>query len=143
MFLSSRSICRPRGTAHRGVAAVEFAIVAPIFFMVVLGIIEFGRMSMVQQVITNAAREGARIAVLDGSTNAGVTNKINDYLIAASINGATVTMTPDPPSTAGFGQPVTVNVSIPFDNVSWLPTSIFLQGQSLNATVVMRRETVE
>jgi len=126
-----------------GASAVEFAIVAPIFFLVVLGIIEFGRMSMVQQVITNAAREGARIAVLDGSTNTKVTNRVNDYLSAGSVNGATVTMTPDPPSTAGFDDPVSVSVSVPFDNVSWLPAPFFLKNKDLTASVVMRRETVE
>ena len=132
-----------RSNRRKGASAVEFAIVAPIFFMVVLGIIEFGRMAMVQQVITNAAREGARIAVLDGSTKAKVETKVNDYLTAASVSTATVSVNPDPPSTAGFDQPVTVNVSIPFDDVSWLPTSVFLGGKSLQATVVMRRETVE
>ena len=40
--------------SRRGVAAVEFALVAPLFFMFVFGIIEFGWMVMVQQVITNA-----------------------------------------------------------------------------------------
>lgn len=130
-------------SCRKGASAVEFAIVAPIFFMVVLGIVEFGRMSMVQQVITNAAREGARIAVLDGSTNSKVKNRVNDYLTAGSISGATVTMIPDPPSTAGFDDPVSVSVAVPFDNVSWLPAPFFLKNTDLTATVVMRRETVE
>lgn len=98
---------------------------------------------MVQQVLTNAAREGARIAVLDGATNSKVTNRVNDYLTAGSISGATVTMNPDPPSTAGYDEPVTVNVTVPFDNVSWLPTPFFLKNKDLSASVVMRRETVE
>ena len=128
---------------RRAASAVEFAIVAPIFFLVVLGIIEFGRVSMVQQIITNAAREGARVAVLDGSTHTSVANKVNDYLTAGSVSGATVSMIPDPPSNAGFDEPVSVTVSIGFDNVSWLPTPFFMKDKSLSATVVMRRETVE
>ncbi len=47
---------------------MEFAVVAPVFLLLVFGMIEYGRMVMVQQVITNASREGARVAVLDGST---------------------------------------------------------------------------
>ncbi len=43
---------------RRGTAAVEFALVAPVFFLLVFGMIEYGRMVMVQQVITNASREG-------------------------------------------------------------------------------------
>ena len=39
---------------RRGTAAVEFALVAPVFFLLVFGMIEYGRMVMVQHVITNA-----------------------------------------------------------------------------------------
>lgn len=139
-----RMLTRNAGRGRRRAAsAVEFAIVAPIFFMVVLGIIEFGRMSMVQQILTNAAREGARVAVLDESTHSSVETKVNDYLAAGSIHGATVTMSPDPPSSAGFGEPVSVTVAVGFSDVSWLPAPFFLGGKTLSATVVMRRETVE
>ena len=44
--------------SRRGVATVEFAIVAPLFFLLVLGCIEFGRALMVQQMLTNASRVG-------------------------------------------------------------------------------------
>ena len=40
---------------RKGAAAVEFALVMPLFFMLILGIIEFGRAIMVEQIITNAA----------------------------------------------------------------------------------------
>ncbi len=50
---------------------MEFAIVAPIFFMMIMGMLELGRAVMVQQVITNASREGARVAVLDGAQAVG------------------------------------------------------------------------
>lgn len=139
------SFCRSHRSTNcrRGAAVVEFAIVAPIFFMVVLGIIEFGRMAMVQQVLTNASREGARIAVLDGATSAGVSTRVNNYLSSASISGATITLTPNPPSSATYGQPVSVAVSVPFGSVSWLPAPAFIGNQTLTAESVMRRETVE
>ncbi len=133
--------CLPR--ARRGASAVEFALVAPVFFMVLLGMIEFGRMAMVQQVITNAAREGARIAVFDGATKSKVTTKVDEYLAAASIRGAKVGVSPDPPDSAGYGESVTVSVGVPFKDVSWLPAPFFLGGKTLQAESVMRRETVE
>jgi Flp pilus assembly protein TadG len=132
-----------RSTRRRGASAVEFAIVAPVFFLVVLGIIEFGRMVMVQQVITNAAREGARIAVLDSATTARVTTRVNDYISAARLSGATVTVTPNPPTLAGFDQPVTVRVELPFSAVSALSRPFMSAATRLNATAVMRRETAE
>ncbi len=45
-----------RRSARRGSAAVEFAFVAPIFFAFIIGIVDFGRMMMVQEIMTNAAR---------------------------------------------------------------------------------------
>jgi Flp pilus assembly protein TadG len=122
---------------------VEFAVVVPVFFLFVFGSLEFGRLLMVQAVITNAAREGARKGVLDGSTTEGVTAAVNEYLTQSSISGATVTVTPSPPSSAGYGEPVTVSVTIPFDQVSWLPSPMFLGGRTMAASTVMRRESVE
>jgi len=122
---------------------VEFAIVAPLFFLLVFGMVEFGRMVMVQQVITNASREGARIGVLDGTSTADVQAAVATYLQNAAVSGGSVTIAPDPPTSAGYGEPVTVTVSMPFDQVSWLPSPIFLGGRTMSATTVMRRETVK
>jgi len=126
---------------RRGAAAVEFALVAPLFFLLVFGMIEFGRMVMVQQVLTNASREGARTAVLDGTTLTDVQQIVGVYLAASGINGATLTTVPANPATADFGDPVTVTISIPFSAVSWLPTPMYLGAKTLSASSVMRRET--
>ncbi|MCO6455567.1 MAG: pilus assembly protein [Pirellulaceae bacterium] len=134
---------RLRGLRRRGASVVEFALVAPVFVLLVLGMIEYGRMIMVQQIITNASREGARQAVLDGATAGDVTAQVNTYLANASVQGATVTITPDPLSDAAFGDPVTVAVDISFSQVSWLPSPLFLANTSLQAQTVMRRETLE
>lgn len=128
---------------RRAAAAVEFAIVAPVFFLLILGMVEYGRMVMVQQVITNASREGARQAVLDGTTTAEVTATVTAYLTNGSISGATITVAPNPPTNAEFGDPVTVTVSIPFSQVSWLPSPMYLGGKTLTASTVMRRESVQ
>jgi Flp pilus assembly protein TadG len=135
--------CRSYRRQRRAAAAVEFAIVAPVFFLLILGMIEYGRMVMVQQVITNASREGARQAVLDGATAPEISAVVNDYLASGSISGATVTVAPNPPTSAGFGDPVTVAVSIPFSQVSWLPSPMYLGGKTLTASTVMRRESVQ
>lgn len=137
------NVCRLCRKKRRGAAVVEFALVAPVFFLLVFGMIEFGRMVMVQQVITNASREGARVAVLDGTTTPEAVTAVQNYLQSASISGATVTVNPDPPSGAGYGAPVTVDVSVPFRQVSWLPSPMFLGGSTLRASTVMRRETVQ
>ena len=143
-----RRVCQRR----LGAAAVEFAIVAPIFFLMIFGMLELGRAVMVQQVITNASREGARIAVLDGSlvtgtvASPGVRDSVQRYLTSANIDADSVTITIDPatPSSASYGAPVTVTVSVPFSEVSWLPTPKYLVGnRTLSSATVMRRETVQ
>ena len=126
---------------RRAAAVVEFAIVAPLFFLLVFGMIEYGRMVMVQQIITNASREGARQAVLDGATATEVDNAVTDFLEESSIAGGEVTIVPADPTTASYGDPITVTVSIAFSEVSWLPSPMYLGGQELTASTAMRRET--
>jgi Flp pilus assembly protein TadG len=136
-------ICRRK---RRGAAAVEFAIIAPLFFMMIIGMIEFGRIIMVEQVITNASREGARIGVLDpppGGTSAPlVTSTVNNYLTAAKISGATITMVPSEPSTAPYGGTVQVTVSVPYSSIGWVRSWFGNSAATFQASTTMRRETI-
>jgi TadE-like protein len=134
--------CRLYRRNRRAAAAVEFALVAPVFFLLVLGMIEYGRMVMVQQVLTNASREGARAAVLDGAKWNEVEALVTSYLQSGSISGATCTK-PSNFDTAEFGDPITITVSVPFNQVSWLPSPMYLGGKTLSATTIMRRESVQ
>ena len=132
--------------SRKGAAAVEFALVAPLFFLLILGMIEVGRALMVQQVITSASREGARLAVLDNVSRAEVDATVERYLANATLapETAQITVTPEEPNDAGYDEPVTVTVQIGFDQVSWLPSPMFLVGgRNLSATTIMRRETVQ
>lgn len=131
---------------RRGAAVVEFALVLPVFLLLIFGMVEFGRAIMVQQILVNASREGARQAVLDGSTVSEVANRVNTYLSASVINGATIEyavngITVADPSVAGFGEAVTVRISVPYNNVNWMPVPNYLGGTLLSASTVMRRET--
>ncbi|WP_247046478.1 TadE/TadG family type IV pilus assembly protein [Arthrobacter rhizosphaerae] len=53
--------------SERGAAAVEFALVAPILVMLLLGIMEFGRAYNAQVSLTNAAREGVRVMAVSNN----------------------------------------------------------------------------
>jgi Flp pilus assembly protein TadG len=128
---------------RRGATAVEFAIIAPLFILLVLGVIEFGRGMMVKQIITNAAREGARRAIIENVTEAEVKQVVNAYLTGASVGGATVTVTPATLNTLGLGDPVTVQVSVPFNSVSWSPAPWFLKGRTLSESTTMRAERLQ
>lgn len=58
-----------RPSTSRGQALVEFALVAPIFFLLLFGIIEAGRFILYYQTLNNATREGARYAIVHGSNS--------------------------------------------------------------------------
>ena len=122
---------------------VEFAVVAPVFFLLVFGMIEFGRVVMVQQLLTNASREGARLGVLTDSTDTQVKSRVVSYLSGANITIATSNVNVAYASDSSSGESVTVTVSVPFNQVSWLPTPIFLNGKTLSAASGMRRESVD
>ena len=136
---------------QRGAAAVEFAVVAPVFVLLIFGMIEYGRMVMVQQMLTNASREGARRAVLEGATETDVRTVVRNYLTPANIpiaSGDITIQIGDPPvaaalDSAEFGDPIHVSVGVNFGSVSWLPSPMYLStGTRMSATSVMRKESV-
>jgi hypothetical protein len=133
---------RSRKRSFRCAAAlVEFAIIAPIFFTMVLAIIEFGRMIMVQEILVNAAREGARAATLPGATDPPTDTTVSTYLTSAGITGETVTLSPTLASNPASGTAMTMTVSVPCSSVSWLNTTApFFSGRSISASVVMIKQ---
>jgi Flp pilus assembly protein TadG len=130
---------RHRHEDRRGAATVEFAVVAPIFFLMVIGILEFGRALMVQQVLVSAARVGARQAVTLNATTTDTTTTVTNYADNAAVPGVAVAVTPDP-STAAPGDVITVTTSIAFNQVSWTPSPWFLGGKTLTSASSMRKE---
>ena len=89
-----RTMVKPRTKSkRRGASAVEMAFIAPVFLTLVLGIIESSRLGMVSQLLTTAAREGCRVAVINGMTQTDVQNRINGVLNGSGISVGTVTPT--------------------------------------------------
>jgi Flp pilus assembly protein TadG len=128
------------------------ALVLPVFLTVVLGIIEFGRAMMISNLLANAAREGARLAITTGSTNAEVTAAVQDFMedaIGTSAENVTVTITvtagegnEDPGNNVAIAQKrdlCVVHVDLPFDNVSLIPSD-HLTGVNLVGHSAMRHE---
>ena len=66
---------------QRGVAAVEFAIVLPLLLFLFIGITEFGLAYYNKQVLTNAAREGARVGIISGTDVDKIKETIKNYVV--------------------------------------------------------------
>jgi Flp pilus assembly protein TadG len=74
--------------SERGAELVEFALAFPLLLLVVMGIIDFGLMFQQYEVITNAAREGARVGVLPGYTKDDAQARAQAYVDAALLSGS-------------------------------------------------------
>ena len=71
---------RACGHGDEGAELIEFVIVFPILMLILAGILDFGMMFRSFEVVTNAAREGARVAVLPGYQLADVQLRVKEYL---------------------------------------------------------------
>jgi len=104
---------------QRGAALLEMAFTLPVLLLISVGIFEFGRAFEVWQVLTNAAREGARVAVLPGISDAMVTARVQQYANAGVLDaGVTPTVTIQRNSTISYGSGTAsgskVTVTYPF-----------------------------
>ena len=73
---------------ERGAALLETAVTLPIILLICVGIFEFGRAYQTWQVLTNAAREGARVAVISGTTDHDVETAVRIYMAAERLGNA-------------------------------------------------------
>jgi Flp pilus assembly protein TadG len=71
---------------------VEFALVLPLLILIVVLIIEFGRLWMTVNVMTSAAREGARVAAITAPDATRVSSAAQSVLSASQVTGATVAL---------------------------------------------------
>ena len=129
---------------ERGAAATEFALLLPVFLLILFGIIEFGMIMYGREVVTNAAREGARAGIVQGPpkrTSGDITTIANNYLTGTGVNQADVTFTP---AGVGLASPNTLTVTavynynflIPYiPNVLGVPNPLVITTQA-----VMRHE---
>ena len=86
IFRSGKVRLANKSRGSRGAAALEFALVLPILLLVLGGIVDFARAYMELQMMTNAASEGARMAII--STDPSVDD--------ASVTALVKSFFPDP-----------------------------------------------
>ena len=142
---------RPRRgllACERGAELVEFALVFPMLLLVMVGIMDFGFLFQRYEVLTAAAREGARIAILPGYTDADVQSRVTAYLTAGGLTDP-ATVVVGAPQTVSLGtqcitiRPVTVTFTYQYMFVG--PIMAFfgepsLGSRQINATSAMRSE---
>ncbi len=122
-----------------GAAAVEFAILLPVFVLLVLGMIEFGLLIWRQEILTNASREGARAGIVSGNprpTSDDIIAVVSIYLSSAGIDPSILNISVN--GAEGLsGESLTVLVQYPYpflilpNLMAGLGTSLTLQAQTM------------
>ncbi len=104
--------------AEKGNVALEFAIILPVFLLIVGGIIDFGRAYWFKQTLTWASREGARYGSIL-SKDEWDANLVKDRVINAVLNGCGAALTREnvavtPETRTSADTELTVKVAMPF-----------------------------
>ncbi|HMI42073.1 MAG TPA: TadE/TadG family type IV pilus assembly protein [Gemmatimonadaceae bacterium] len=133
---------------QRGAALIETAITIPLVLLVSVSIFEFGRAYQTWQVLTNAAREGARIAVLPDYTDAQVTSTVRTYLTSGRLsnpNAASIIVVRNVPFGTTTASRITVNY--PFNFIVLNPVARLVRSGStvgtpltMQSSALMRNE---
>jgi Flp pilus assembly protein TadG len=142
---------RNRIKSQRGTALIEAALTIPLILLLSVVIFEFGRAFETWQIMTNAAREGARVAVLPGSTDTMVRSRVQDYLrvglsdteasnATIGLNAQTISLAADGSMTAAGSQVV---VSLPFQFMVLNPVAqLVVNGSTLGQPITLTTSAV-
>lgn len=122
---------------NRGQSLVETALVLPIILLMLLGILEFGRILSAWMIITHGSREGARLASL-GGTNTQITARVK--AVSNTLNLGSMTVTISPSSNRSTGAMVTVRVNYSVDLLTPFIGAIIGDPLPMNAKTTMRVE---
>lgn len=129
---------------ERGSALIETAVALPLLLLVSVAIFEFGRAYQTWQVMTNAAREGARVSVLPGSTEAAVSDTVRGYLTNGALPGAAdATILVDRNAAVGANTASQVTVDYPFQFMVLQPVARLVSpGATTGAPLTMRAVSI-
>ena len=133
----SPDVRRRAGLAgERGQVLLETAFILPLIMLVSVSIFEFGRAFQTLQVLTNAAREGARVAILPNATPSDVQSRVTAYLQAGQLaNSSNATISVNQNVTMSIGA---TNAAASLVTVNYPFSFIVLNGV---ANLVVRGST--
>lgn len=140
-----RTIRHHRARRRTGATTVELAFVAPFVLFLVFSSIEFTRMLLVRQALTNAAREGCRHACLATTLRSSDAEAFARRRLAGTISGAQdpnvvrINVTPTFSGGVNSALPIEVRMEVDCADVSWVPATLFA-GAKIRTSASMVRE---
>ena len=135
-------------TNEQGAELLEFAVALPILLMVTAGIVDFGFLMQRREVVTNAAREGARVGLLPDYGTSDIEDRVENYLEASGLTAVTPQVNYGSIELSAGGPTidvVQVVVEYPHQFIFLSPMALLAGGTAkanitLRASSVMRRE---
>ncbi len=141
-----------RARNESGQALIEAALTIPLLLLIAVGIFEFGRAYQTWEILTNAAREGARMAILPDQDPTAITQRVRDYMQAGGLpkfGSAEVQINATTMTVGATAVPASqVMINYPFDFIVFKPVALLVPGAHnspgdslvMQASVVMRNE---
>ncbi len=140
-FIRLNTLARqmPNGTRspRRGVSTVEFALIAPFVFLIIIAGIEFVRANVIRHTAENAAYAASRTVIVPGASKQEAIDRANDVLALAGVIDAVITF--DPETIEEDTIFVSTNITIPMNTNSW-GLSSFLKDARIEAETTLRTE---
>jgi Flp pilus assembly protein TadG len=118
---------------ERGQELVEYALLLPVLLLLTVGIMEFSIISFAYNTIANAAREGARMAIIPTNTDADVMAAVLDRALALNLEPGDVTIT-----RLGAVGSLNATVQIVVDHDVTLMTGPMIDAAGGNPTLPLR-----
>jgi len=133
---------------RRGAAAVELALVLPLFLLLLAGVIEFGNFFRIQHLLSTASRRGARSAVLTSATTNQVSKNVRTFLadsLGVNANDIKVEVAVDGSSKkdlseAEQGSEVSVKVSLPYSKAASSAFSNWFSNADVSSSCALEHE---
>jgi Flp pilus assembly protein TadG len=135
---------RRRFGSDNGSELIELAIVLPLLLLVFAAIIDFGFLFQRYEVVTNSAREGARLGTLPGYSPADVQARVQNYLTASGLGTATQILVTTAPETVGAQtiQVVRVQVDYPSPFTFIAPIAVMVGGTGWTSITLVASSTM-
>jgi hypothetical protein len=134
-----------RRISRYGVAAIEFALVAPFILFIIFGAVEFARMMMVKQALTSAAREGCRHATLATTLASEDSDTLVRQILKPTVSNShdsgivKINIAPSFSAKPDSGSVIVMAIEVDCSDITWLP-EMFLCGGKIRGSASMSRE---
>lgn len=121
---------------ERGAVAVELALLLPVLILLLLGIMEFGRVYNTQVTLTNAAREGVRVMAISNvraDARTAASNAMTTLEVTSSNPTFTFTTSPTAtsPAVCAAGRQVTMTISYTLDTLTGIAGPFTMTGKGV------------